>query len=109
MILMLRSPPMCPFPLNFRLAPLSIPLGIIISSLAFLASIPVAWQFGQGEVIFFPSPWQTLQEVLKAIIPCLKVMKPVPWHALHFYGCVPGFDFFPLQVPQVCFLEYSIV
>ena len=108
LILMLRSPPMWPFPRNFRFAPSSMPLGIVIYSLTLLASMPVPWQVKQGEVILFPSPWQTLQDVLIAIIPCLNVMKPVPWHALHFYGWVPGFVFFPLQVPHVYFLEYSI-
>ena len=52
---------------------------------------------------------QELQVVLRAIMPCLKVMKPDPWHVGHFWGVVPGLAFEPLQVPQISFLEYSSV
>ena len=66
---MFKSPFICPFPLNLRLVPSSIPLGIAISYTAFLFYIPVPLQVPQGEVIFLPSPLHELQGVLITIIP----------------------------------------
>lgn len=103
-----KSPFMWPFPLNFRLAPSSIPLGMLISSDVVTASIPVPRQVRQGEVIFTPSPLHALHGVLRTIMPCLKEIKPVPLHVLHFWGFVPGWALLPLQDRQVAFREYSI-
>ena len=104
-----KSPPLWPLPRNLRTESLSIPFGKVIYSATFLDSIPDPLQVVQGLVIFLPYPPQELQAVLSTIIPCLKVIKPVPWQVLHFCGWVPGFDFLPLQVEQVPFLLYFMV
>lgn len=104
-----RSPFRWPLPLNLSVWSLSIPFGTVIYSLVSLAYIPKPLQLVQGVVIFFPSPWHELQGVLKTIIPCLIVVKPVPWQLPHFCGWVPGFDLFPLQVEHVHFLLNFIV
>ena len=108
LIFMFKSPFRWPFPLNFKFAPSSIPRGMLISSAAFFVYIPVPEQVPQGEVIFWPSPWQELQTVLNIIMPCLKVMVPVPWQVLHFCVFVPGLALDPLQVPHTSFRENSI-
>lgn len=105
----IRSPPRLPLPLNFKCAPLSMPLGNLIYSWALPVSTPLPEQLLQGVPMIWPEPWHRSHSILIIMMPWWKVIKPVPWQLLHFCGLDPGFALVPLQVPQVDFFLYSMV
>lgn len=108
-IFTMRSPLTCPLPLNLRVAPLSIPLGILSSSLVLTTSTPSPEQLLQGWPMVCPVPWQLWHSVRMIMIPWWKVINPVPWQGWHFCGLVPGFALVPLHVLHVHLRFNSII
>lgn len=78
-----------------------------ISYLTVLFCIPLPRHDPQKSFILVPSPLQELHVDCITNGPCLIVCPPVPLHALHFWGCVPGLHLLPLHVSHLTVFAYS--
>ena len=63
----------------------------------------------QGCLMTVPTPSQLPQTYYRVKGPYLIVVNPDPPQPLQVEGDVPGFDFYPLQVPQMSVLAKVIV
>lgn len=69
--------------------------------------MPVALQSEQGCFIIKPTPWHLEHSKCITIELLRYIVDPDPPHARQRVGAVPGWQRFPLQVPQVPFLSKS--